>query len=316
MAKKAYQGSTRTAEAYLAYISYAQAPNGKPKLANRNLIVGLFERAVRDCYPFNSVLGEDGTGPSGSTDDPIATSVAKIWEYYANWMMNNKERPDKTMNVIERSVKVCPWSGELWSSLIRAHEQFKHPAEKAEETYARGISTGLIDPRVDDLVALISARASYLRHTLEDDDSAVAYAEVAAILEDGLERVRSRDPFNRIEKYAISWHARMKEESAISAASQIFERMTKNNAQKRSYTVWLDWATFESRHENYDKARSVYKIATPRQFIDYPEAIHQAYKEFEEQFGSLETQQEAQISIAKASKLLADRRITVSGLVL
>ncbi|TIB36113.1 hypothetical protein E3P84_01132 [Wallemia ichthyophaga] len=302
-------GSNYTVEAYLAYINFAQSPNGKPKLANRNLIVGLFERAVRDCYPFNSLLGEDGSGPSGSTDDSIATSVAKIWVTYVNWMINNKERPDKVMNVIERSVKVCPWSGELWSSLIRAHEQFKHPAEKAEETYARAISTGLIESRVDDLVALISARASYLRHTLENVDVAVAYAEVAAILEDGLDRVKSRDPFNRIEKYAISWHERVKEESATSAASQIFERMSKNNTQKRSYSVWLDWAAFETRNENYDKARSVYKTATPRQFIDYPEAVHQAYKEFEDQYGSLDTQMQAQISITKASQLLADRRL-------
>lgn len=50
-------------------------------------------------------------------------------------MLNNKERPDKIINVLERSVKVCPWSGELWASFIEAHEHLGHPVEKAEGTY-------------------------------------------------------------------------------------------------------------------------------------------------------------------------------------
>ncbi|TIB96553.1 hypothetical protein E3Q17_03809 [Wallemia mellicola] len=295
-------------EAYQAYLYYAQAPNGKRKLANSKVIMTLFEKATRDCYPFSSTTYEDGSGPSGSIDETTATNIATIWESYVNWMLNNKERPDKTLNVIERSVKVCPWSGELWAALIRANEQFGHQPNKAEETYARAISSGLLESRVNDLVALIISRASYLRHTLQDADLEIVYPEVAAVLEDGLERVKGRDTYNRVEKYAISWHERIDDETAKNAATQIFQRMTKNNAQRTNYAVWLDWAAFEIRSKNYDNARNIFKSATPRQFIDYPEAIHQAYREFEDHYGSLETRQQAHFIINKAIGSLAERR--------
>lgn len=39
-----------------------------------------------------------------------------------------------------------------------------------QETYARALSTTLFESRIDDLVHLISARASYLRRKISPDD--------------------------------------------------------------------------------------------------------------------------------------------------
>src|SRR3954467_14584648 len=89
-----------------------------------------------------------------------------LWETYIRFLVDKKVSIDILVKTIERSIRNCSWSGNLWSNYIRILEKNFRPPEEVANVYNRALSTGMLKNSIDDLIKVITSNIDYERRKI------------------------------------------------------------------------------------------------------------------------------------------------------
>ncbi|CDZ97156.1 RNA-binding protein SART3 (RRM superfamily) [Phaffia rhodozyma] len=263
----------------------------KPKKPDTFLVQSLYARAITDAAARTDALYQ----------------AEPFWISLMAFLASNLKIEQVLLSTIFKAVRSVPVSGELWALYMRILEDYQKPVEEIDGIYRTALNSDLLLTRgPEDAVKMMTARVSYERRRLElsevtNDEFVELLLEAISIVNAGVKR---GDPAFKLEKYLISWFERTQQ---LDEASTIWQGLAKSHS--RSYLVWTGWAAFETRRGALPKARDVFKASLGKaNNLDWPEAVFEAYSEFEQFYGALEDLDEALKGISKATQVVATKR--------
>ncbi|CAG8568915.1 8945_t:CDS:10 [Acaulospora morrowiae] len=233
-----------------------------------------------------------------------------LWERYIFFLIEKKISYDDLLKICERSVRNCPWSGDLWSHYMRTMERGTVPNsyDEIKNIYQRALSTGMLNNNVDDLVKVIIANCDLERRTISNEGptNLTNSDALKSIIAEGLQTVKKAfkngDPLCRLEKYLIEIETIT---GNVNKAREVWERVIKRHHKESE--VWLRYADWERSLGNIDEARKKYRKAS-QQDTDWPEQIFNAWEQFEHHYGTLEGLELAYIFIGKQMEYVKKKR--------
>ncbi|KAF0501356.1 pre-mrna splicing factor 24 [Gigaspora margarita] len=238
---------------------------------------------------------------------------SSLWENYIFQLIDKKFPIDMVLSVIERSVRNCPWSGDLWGHYVRVLEKECYSYDKIKNIVQRALSTGMLNNSIDELVKVLLAHCDFERRRIMKPLNSENTLNLINIIQESLQTVKqsfpSGDPNYRLEKYLIEIETLNKN---LTKAREIWEDIIK--AHGREAEAWLryiEWERFMGNHdglmENHDEIHKKFKRAS-QQNTDWPERIFDAWEQFEHQYGTLDSMEHAFMFIKKQMKIVAHRR--------
>ncbi|PKK76425.1 hypothetical protein RhiirC2_734338 [Rhizophagus irregularis] len=285
--ENALTASNNPLDKFMDYIDFEK----KQKKPVVNAIRTLYERAIANYYFDNT-----------------------LWENYMLFLLE-KYLIDKKVSIsiliktAERSVRNCPWSGDLWGHYIRILEKNFSSPEEIVNIYNRALSIGMLKNNIDDLIKVIISNVDYERRKILAYKGPISQengSSLVNLLEEGIKLVKETfqidDPYYRLEKYLIEIETLIKN---LSKARQIWNELCKNHRNESEF--WIRYADWEKAVGNLDDVRKVYKRAS-QQNTDWPERIFDAWEHFEHQYGTVDNFELAVIFIKKQMTIVAQRR--------
>ncbi|KAG1792920.1 uncharacterized protein HD556DRAFT_1238518 [Suillus plorans] len=227
----------------------------------------------------------------------------------------------------QRATRSAPGSGEVWARYIRFLEREQESEastdemdasqnEDIEAAYARALSTTLFsrgrksDPEVDadQIVPLVLARAGAAKRAVEaGHDDGDSLTTLIKVVEDGIAMVRqassSGDPRFRLEKFLSEFYLSLAD--VPDAAVQLWASTAAH--YKSSWAAWVAYTDVLIRTYHHDLARKNFQDMSTKN-LDYPEALWDAWHNFEHAHGSLSSLEEAIYKITQARAQLETRR--------
>lgn len=145
-----------------------------------NAIRTLYERAIANYYFDNT-----------------------LWENYMLFLLE-KYLIDKKVSIsiliktAERSVRNCPWSGDLWGHYIRILEKNFSSPEEIVNIYNRALSIGMLKNNIDDLIKVIISNVDYERRKILAYKGPISQengSSLVNLLEEGIKLVKESKLF-------------------------------------------------------------------------------------------------------------------------
>lgn len=293
--------------------------NDSPEIG-MDLCRGLYARAL--------------TGPFAVEDS--------VWHEYVTHLsasVSEPPAPADLLEVLQRAVQHCPWSGSLWSRNILCAEEaklafaeiesIKHTATSQELLYKNGMES---------MIEMYVAWCGFLKRTAMDasaGDEAVDVADVglAAALEDVAvagKRLYGKDfqgdPKFRLERIYIQYLTEKK--GAIDEARTQWNKLASVQIHADNYDFWLlyymwEMLIFSSKPNTLRSptpssagagfrvpslATSVLTRAVARTNIDWPEKILEVYMQHCNDYEPPASVRKAIDRVQKASKAIKQRR--------
>ncbi|CAG8631563.1 10248_t:CDS:10, partial [Dentiscutata heterogama] len=284
--EQALAASENALDKYMEYIEFEK----KQTTPNWQAVRTLYERAIVFHYL-----------------DP------SLWENYIFQLIDKKFPINMVLSVVERSVRNCPWSGDLWSHYIRVLEKEYDSYDKIKNIVHRALSTGMLNNSIDELVKVLLAHCDFERRRIKTPLNSENTLNLINIIQESLQTIKksfpSGDPNYRLEKYLLEIETLNKN---LTKAREIWEDIIK--AHGRDSETWLryiEWERFMGNRdgiiENHDEIHKKFKRAS-QQNTDWPERIFDAWEQFEHQYGTLESMEHALMFIKKQTKIVAHRR--------
>ncbi|KZT61784.1 hypothetical protein CALCODRAFT_490685 [Calocera cornea HHB12733] len=287
--------------AYDAYLSWEKNPK---KLVTERVRC-LYERAIADAANRRSTEGEAG----------IAASKWEglFWVGLIQFIIEHAGDEQLEMSIFSRAIRSVPENGAVWAAYIRALE--RHGLlEQIPDVYAGALATNLLS--ASDVVEITLAYGAQLKRLLmgsetpEPDEE--LFETLSTLLKNAVEKVRSlegADPRLRLEKFWSSIYVDLQEpsEEIMETARKVWGGAVKQYAN--SYIAWSLYAQFIWQDlRDPDRARRIYKEAAARNQLDWPEAIFDAWIDFEHRFGTVDEVETAMIRVKQLSEKLAVKR--------
>ncbi|KAH0831905.1 hypothetical protein J3R83DRAFT_12788 [Lanmaoa asiatica] len=299
-------------EAYMHYL----AAERKGKSPDVFIVRGLYERSIAEVAK-RRFAGE------GNTEQTLRT----LWLGYIDFLRGQGIDEGDLARTIQRATRSVPGSGEVWARYIRHLERraevdpedalMDDSESISADAYQRALSTNLFtktNPKGPDLdpeqiIPLVLARAGAEKRGIEagkGDEN--AFSTLIKVVEDGLVMVRQAskggDPRFRLEKFLSELYLSLAdvEDAAIalwaSAASHY----------KSSWAVWVAYTDVLIRTDQHNAARSAFQDVSTKN-LDYPEALWDAWVNFEHAHGSLASVEDALVRIERARTQVEARRM-------
>ncbi|KAG6897556.1 hypothetical protein C0992_000339 [Termitomyces sp. T32_za158] len=282
---------------YARYIVYERRARNPDLL----VMVTVFERAIAEAEKrrFNGEVGAE-------------EALRMFWIGLADALRINAAGEENELAVFQRAIRSVPGCGEIWARYMRAVERHGS-GEQVAEIFNQAFGMGLVQSDAEQIIPVVLAHAGYLRRRMKGETdvdplrSAVIeeiLPTLIGILESGIDMVRkgaflfvptpffwrvilniaskTGDSKLRLEKYlaAIYQQAEL-DDNVIS----VWEAAAKCN--KSSYLVWLLLTETLIKYQQVDKAAKVFlDIHTKK--LDWPEAIWEAWINFEQLYGSID----------------------------
>jgi hypothetical protein len=167
------------------------------------------------------------------------------------------------------------------------------------DIFTKALSTELLQKDIEQLVPLYLSRSTFEKHLLEAETESDpdGFSRLTQLLEDGIQLVRQAsptgDPALRLEKYLSKLY---RAAGLPSKSSQVWKSATE--FYKSSYTAWLAYTDALIDDEEFSQVREVFQNPQLK-FVDWPEAIWEAWLLFENLHGSV---QELETAIDKIEK--------------
>ncbi|TVY59352.1 putative RNA-binding protein [Lachnellula suecica] len=280
----------------------------KPKKGSTNPVifcVALFERA----------LASTPLGLEGSTWEDYLTFISTADKSQASSLPS-------TLSVVQRAVRHCPWSGNLWARYILAAELENLAFEDMEQIKHAATNTRELDrDGMDGVIEFYVAWAGYLkRRTMGPNvsEEAVDVAEMG--LPSALESIQDwgqrregvaewkGDPHFRIERIFIQY---LTQRASYEEARGYWKRGVKTRGD--SYEFWQQYYLWEmtvrpSTTEVPTTATAVLLQAVHRRQMDWPEKILEMYLRHCNLHEEVETLVTARALVYRLSKEIAKRR--------
>ncbi|GBE83236.1 predicted protein [Sparassis crispa] len=262
-------------EAYAYYLSIERRK--KPDLF---ILRTLYERAITegDKRRFN--------GESDAED-----ALRSFWSGYIDFLRTQDVDDEVQLTVLKRAMRSVPASGEVCARYLRFLERAADVNDAQIEIAAAYDKTRSIAPLqydVEQLVPVIVARAGYEKRRLGgSDEDEKTYDSFVELVLDGINRVRKAstagDPRLRLEKYFSAVcldFADLSEHAVV-----MWEDAAKH--YKTSYIAWTAYTDVLIKQKLYDDARKVFRDISMKN-LDWPEAMWEAWLNFEQLCGSVE----------------------------
>ncbi|PFH53912.1 hypothetical protein AMATHDRAFT_186548 [Amanita thiersii Skay4041] len=204
----------------------------------------------------------------------------------ANWELQ--------LSTLKRATRSVPGSGEVWARHIRFLERLENSEIEIEEVgtvediYNQAFNTKLVQLDVDQITALVLARAGYEKRRIEEsgDQQANNLAMLIGVLENGVELVYKASKIGdgklRLEKYLADIYERMA--GLPESATKLWQSAVKVN--KSSYQVWTLYIETLMRHEMYEDVRALFEDIHKKN-LDWPEVIWELWISFEHLHGDV-----------------------------
>ncbi|KIM54604.1 hypothetical protein SCLCIDRAFT_136495 [Scleroderma citrinum Foug A] len=315
-AVKAYERREATELALTSLDAYAQyiAFERRQKILDGFVLVGLYERAITEAAK-HRFSGEPG-----------AEAVLRtFWIGYLDFLWIQLKEDDTT-SVLRRAARSVPGSGEVWARYIRCLERREtldaegesmEDAETIADVYNRALSTNLFskanaagsDRDPEQIIPLVLARASAERRVIQEGRGGEdAWTTLVTVVEDGLAMVRQAskagDPRFRLEKFLSESYRSIT--NVPEAAVQLWAATAKH--YKSSWASWVAYTDALVHSDHHDLARSTFKDVSTKN-LDYPEALWDAWINFEYAHGSLASLEDTMARIERARTQAEARRM-------
>ncbi|KIJ64460.1 hypothetical protein HYDPIDRAFT_111787 [Hydnomerulius pinastri MD-312] len=316
-AVKAYEQREPTELSLASLDAYAQyiAKERRSRTPHVFVITGLYERALAEAAR-RRFAGEEGA----------ELALRAFWVGYLDFLRTEETDEDDLMRALRRATRSVPGSGEVWSRYIR-HLERKSGAESEDvsmdetesisDAYNRALSTNLFTkphPKSPDLdpeqiVPLVLARAGAEKRAIEAGIGAEdAVGTLVKVVEDGLGMVRGAsktgDQRFRLEKFLSEFYLSLAD--VPDAAIQLWASTAAH--YKSSWAGWVAYTDVLIRTDHHALARSTFLEMSTKN-LDYPEALWDAWLNFEHAHGSLESIEDAMGRIERARGQVEARRM-------
>ncbi|KAI0916773.1 hypothetical protein AcW1_007863 [Taiwanofungus camphoratus] len=282
-------------QAYAYYI--AAERRKKPDLF---VLKTVYERAIAEAQK------RRWAGESSAED-----ALRSFWTGYVDFLRMQDVGVDLQITTFKRALRSVPASGEVWARHMRFMERMADSVDAEPEVsaaYEKTKSIGPLQSEVEQLVPVILARAGYEKRQIEAGKSGEdGFNILVEVLMDGINRVRkaspSGDPRLRIEKYFSV--ICLKLAGLLEHALILWEDATKH--YKTSYLAWTSYTEILIKQNLYDDARKVFRDISMKN-LDWPEAIWDAWLNFEQLYGSVEDIEDCLDRIERAQQQISARR--------
>ncbi|WVQ71771.1 hypothetical protein IAR50_001312 [Cryptococcus sp. DSM 104548] len=236
---------------------------------------------------------------------------ASIWAKYAAWADENQGSKEG-LDIRKRAIRAVPQSGTAWADLLHDLERKDPQLDKLDAYFERALAIGqLVIPadRTTDTVELFLAKAAYDARLSTPTVSLNAPHPALAAITRGLEAIshinKSGDPSLKLEKFVLDW-AETRAPEYLDQALLVLDKPIK--ARASSYQYALLRAGVEIRRDDPSAARDIFEDAIARTDLDWPEAVYEAFIQFELVHGDPNTLLQTKKKIEKEQDKLARRR--------
>ncbi|KIK47472.1 hypothetical protein CY34DRAFT_228718 [Suillus luteus UH-Slu-Lm8-n1] len=295
-------------DAYATYI----AAERRRRDPDYFILCGLYERGLAEASrrQFAGELGAERT-------------LQIFWVGYIDFTNSQGQ----SVELWQRATRSAPGSGEVWARYIRFLERVQESEINEDEmdasknenigvAYTRALSTTLFtrgrksDAEVDadQIVPLVLARAGAEKRAVEAGrDDGDGLTTLIKVVEDGIAMVRqassSGDPRFRLEKFLSEFYLSLAD--VPDAAVQLWASTAAH--YRSSWAAWVAYTDVLIRTDHHDLARKTFQDMSTKN-LDYPEALWDAWHNFEHAHGSLSSLEEAINKITQAGAQLETRR--------
>ncbi|KAI0081583.1 hypothetical protein K474DRAFT_1703756 [Panus rudis PR-1116 ss-1] len=293
------ESSLRQAGYSLEGYQYYIASEVRAKNKDLFVLTGLYERAIAEA---------DRRRWSG---EPGAEEVLRsFWIGYVDVLRQSESENKQVLSVFKRATRSVPGSGEIWSRYLRFLERTESESPSVAAAYESALSYPPIHSDVEALVSLILARAGYEKRLIDSGNAEDHTMETLVhVLIEGIARVRQAlkagDPRLRVEKFFSALCFEREHEDMREHAISVWQDAAKH--YKTSYLAWTEYTDTLTKLEHYDTARKTFKDIALKN-LDWPEAIWEAWVQFEHLHGSVKDIEECLDRIEKARAQVNARR--------
>ncbi|KAJ9113953.1 hypothetical protein QFC19_000149 [Naganishia cerealis] len=259
---------------------------------------------------------------------------ASVWDRYITYVATtNGFSKAQVTQTMQRAVRCCPHSGELWARLLRNYEILKQDLQIIGETYMRALSLGVLTRKGASNVEKPKEKAKG-KDKKKGKGKGKAEAAEEESNTDGAGRPVLGDPkgadvveLAALEAAWTGFMRRMEEANADRGMSllewstllrlklegkgkvvegiNVWDDLVKLHG--RSYQAWSGYTDYLIRHNEFAKARSQFKVAVSRN-LDWPESIWTAWIAFEDYHGTPESLNAAKLRVGPLQEALAAQR--------
>ncbi|OAJ39684.1 hypothetical protein BDEG_23514 [Batrachochytrium dendrobatidis JEL423] len=238
-----------------------------------------------------------------------------LWNSYLIYMTVWDKLPTTLVSIAERAVRNCMTSGPLWCHLLRIKTIARKPRSDVTEDYQRAIRFLSMAGDFQQILAVAMCHCEVELKCIAFDDTYTPDTVRAVFQETAmyLDAITNIDPLAKFQRF---W-AKAEEYffKDVSTARNIYHIVVKRVPFLTE--AWLEFVQFEiisfnSRHDNISKARSLLKQAA-LQNTNAPEQIYEQWIEFERIRGGLDTLYEALDKIHVLQARLAKKRSVVEN---
>ncbi|KAL4073262.1 hypothetical protein V8B97DRAFT_1953447 [Scleroderma yunnanense] len=312
-AVKAYERREATELALTSLDAYSQyiAAERRKKDPDHFVLTGIYERAIAEAAKCR-FSGEAGA----------EAALRTFWIGYLDFL----PKEGNIITVLRRAVRSVPGSGEVWARYIRylersngldSEDESMEDTETIQDVYNRALSTNLFtktnaaDPDRDpeQIIPLVLAHASAEWRAIQTGNGGdEAWANLVKVVEDGLVMVRQAskagDPRFRLEKFLSELYRSLPD--VPDASVELWASTAKH--YKSSWASWVAYTDVLIRSGHLDVARSTFQNVSTKN-LDYPEALWDAWINFEYAHGSLALLEDAMARIERARTQAEARRM-------
>ncbi|WVF68817.1 hypothetical protein IAT40_003590 [Kwoniella sp. CBS 6097] len=245
---------------------------------------------------------------------------ASIWLKYGSWAVE-VGLVDVAAKVYSRSVRACPHNGEVWCQNMLHMERNSEDSVGLSDVFEQALSLGLLSfpgDRTADTVSVVLCRASAegraesAGESIEAEDDSESHVPVLSTVMRGMDLVaksESGDSSLKLEKFLLAW-AESRAQQHLEQALKLVEQPSKSRSS--SYQMILLLTDVLSRSGNVERARETFQKSIQRSNLDWPEAVYEAYTQFESIHGSLADLLDAYTRIEKEREKVMRRREKVA----
>ncbi|KAI0326875.1 RNA-binding protein Prp24 [Cubamyces sp. BRFM 1775] len=293
---------TSLAKSNFSLEGYAYYLGAERRRKNPDMFVlkALYERAIAEAAK-RRFAGE-------STAEEALRS---FWIGYVDFLRQQDAEDEEQLLVFRRGMRSVPVSGEFYARYMRFLERGLEAEEAAGEinaTYEKAQSIAPLQADVEQLVALVLARAGFEKRLVEAGKAGEqGFDALMQIVMDGISRVRkassSGDPRLRLEKYLSAICLDLAD---LQANAVILWEDTAKHC-KTSYLAWTSYTEVLIKQHMYDDARKVFRDIAMKN-LDWPEAVWEAWISFEQLHGTVEELEDALDRVDRAQTQVNSRR--------
>ncbi|KAK9767498.1 Splicing factor, variant 2 [Basidiobolus ranarum] len=223
-----------------------------------------------------------------------------LWDDYIVYLLGNFRIQNIVLKVCERSVRNCPWSGDLWSHFVRTTESFKGTEIDLNALVEKSLQSGSLQSNLEEFIKLCLTCCDFIRHRFQHHPDAEKLRSGFLYVSQMITNVfPDGDPYCRVEYNWINTETKVVKD--IAKARKLWDSLIKRRGGESE--IWLRYIEFEKHHDTVSKVQSIFKQAHLKQ-MDWPERIFEAWLAYEHEMGSVENFELAYTRISQQRKIL------------